>query len=282
MKNILLPTDFSDNAWNAMFTALKLFANEPCCFMLLNAYDPELSKVLGEKGKQRLGVIFDSLAEQSDRGLDKVLTYLGEHHRNPTHTFEKISKSDHLINAISETVRQKEIELIVMGTTGATGAKEIFIGSNTVKVLHKIRNRAILAVPEAHNFQQLKRIVFPTDFSNYFEAHELEPLIRLASLWKAEVYVFQVALEFVMSDTQKSNKELLSKRLKGIEHSFHKVEIEVNVAKAITEFARETEADMIALMHYHHSFMEKLTREAVVKKIGFHTEVPLLVLPSAM
>ncbi len=50
MKTILLPTDYSKNAWNALFTALKLFQNEDCRFLLLNTYEPNLVNVLGDQG----------------------------------------------------------------------------------------------------------------------------------------------------------------------------------------------------------------------------------------
>ena len=45
MKKILLPTDFSDNAWNAIVYALKLYKNQKCKFVLLNTYTPMIYNI---------------------------------------------------------------------------------------------------------------------------------------------------------------------------------------------------------------------------------------------
>ncbi|WP_026810053.1 universal stress protein [Arenibacter latericius] len=278
MKIILLPTDFSDSAWNAMFTALKLYADLSYHFIILNSYEPDIANILGDKGKQRIGVIYDSMEKQSQLELDKIIAYLRAHHKNPNHTFEKVSMEDNLFTAIKNTILTHHINCIIMGTTGATGAKEVFIGSNTVRVLKSIRNRPIIVVPKEYSFQRLKRLVFPTNFLNYFEASELNPMIELIRLWNAETYVFQVGTEFILSDLQNSNKLLLEKHFLGINHSFHNVSFKRDVASAIANFANTNTADMIALIHYSHNFFEKLTRESVVKKMGFHTNIPLMVL----
>ncbi len=279
MKRILLPTDFSDNAWNALFTALKLHADVECHFYLLNAHEPNFAKLLGDKGKKRLAVIYDSMEAYSQQELDNVLVYLKQYHKNPKHTFEKISRTDDLVQATNEMILKKDIDIMILGTTGATGAKEVFMGSNTTKVIKSVRNRPIIAVPNAHNFQKLERIVFPTDFSKTFEPFELKALKELALLWKSEVLIFQVGQEFLMNDTQISNRERLIKELGTVKHSFHQTEFKTSVTDAIGDFLKEKEGDMIALIHYGHTFMEKLTGEPVIKKVAFHTQVPLLVLP---
>src|SRR5680860_1514081 len=76
MKKILLPTDFSNNAWNALFTSLKLYTDVACHFYLLNAHEPNFANLMGNKGKQRLGFIYDSMEAYSNQELDKMLDYL--------------------------------------------------------------------------------------------------------------------------------------------------------------------------------------------------------------
>ncbi len=279
MKKVLLPTDFSDNAWNALFTALKLYTGVACHFYLLNAHEPNFANLMGNKGKQRLGFIYDSMEAYSNQEMDKVLDYLKKNHKNSKHTFEGISRTDDLVSAIKEMVLKKDIEMIIMGTQGATGAKEVFIGSNTVKAIKAIRNRPVIAVPENYDFKALKNIVFPTDFMSPYESFELKPLVELASLWTTKIRVFQVGQEFLMTDIQITNRELLSERLKEIAHDYFDVEFKTSVVDAIGQFAKEQDADMISLVHYEHTFMEKMIREPVVKKVAFHTRIPLLVLP---
>jgi nucleotide-binding universal stress UspA family protein len=279
MKNILLPTDFSDNAWNAIFTGLKMFQTVDCNFILLNTYEPKLANLMGNKSKERLGVIYDSLSENSKLQLDKTMQYLHENHSRSNHKFESVSISNDIEHAINQMVVDRDIDLIVMGTKGATGAKEVFMGSNTVKVIKKVRKCPIIAVPHNYDFKALKSVVFPTDFTHPYSKSELKPLIDVVSLWNAEIAILQVAQEYELHDEQKRNLKQLSNRLQDVKHSFHKVEMWNNVAEATNKFTGENDMDLIALIHYPHTFMEKLTREPVIRKIGFHAKVPLMVLP---
>ncbi len=279
MKNILLPTDFSDNAWNAIFTGLKMFQTVDCNFILLNTYEPKLANLMGNKSKERLGVIYDSLSENSKLQLDKTMQYLHENHSRSNHKFESVSISNDIEHAINQMVVDRDIDLIVMGTKGATGAKEVFMGSNTVKVIKKVRMCPIIAVPHNYDFKALKSVVFPTDFTHPYSKSELKPLIDVVGLWNAEIAILQIAQEYELHDEQKRNLKQLSNRLQDVKHSFHKVEMWNNVAEATNKFAGENDMDLIALIHYPHTFMEKLTREPVIRKIGFHAKVPLMVLP---
>ncbi len=279
MKNILLPTDFSDNAWNAIFTGLKMFETVDCNFILLNTYEPKLANLMGNKSKERLGVIYDSLAENSKLQLDKTMQYLHKNHVRGNHKFEQVSISNDIEHAIKKLVAERDIDLIVMGTKGATGAKEVFMGSNTVKVIKKVRRCPIIVVPHKYDFKALKTVVFPTDFTHPYDKNELKPLVDLVRLWKAEISILQVAQEYTLHDEQKKNLKQLSNRLQEVKHSFHKVEMWNNVADATNKFADDNNVELIALIHYPHTFMEKLTREPVIRKIGYHSKVPLMILP---
>lgn len=279
MKKILLPTDFSDNAWNAIFTAVKLYASVKCKFLILHAYEPKAMNMLGQKSQQRLGVIYDSLEKYSTQELDKILDYLNKNHNNTNHSFETISKSDTLEKSIKELTSAGEVDLIVMGTQGATGAKEIFLGSNTVKVLKQLKNNSVLVVPKDHNFQKLKTVVFPTDYTRIYKKSELLPMTEMAKLWKATIKVIHVGVEFILSDIQKTNMKILEERLAGSEYSLHEIAFEANVEHSVEQYVAEIRADLLTMLRHQHSFWERIIGEPVIKKMAFHSKVPVLFLP---
>ncbi len=279
IKKILLPTDFSNNAWNAIFTALKLFAEIRCEFYLLHAYEPEAMNMLGRKGQQRLGTIYDSLSQYSARELKDTLAYLNERHTNPNHSFETLSKSETLLEAIEETLAAKDIDLVVMGTQGASGAKDIFMGSNTVTVLKKVTACTVLAVPAGYDFQRLKVLAFSTDFMDAYDKLELLPLIELAKLWQCNIHIVHVGTEFALNETQKANQHILKERLASFAYSFQNIPFEANVSHSLATYFSQTDVDMLAMIRYHHTFWEKLIGEPIVKKIAYHSHIPMLMLP---
>jgi nucleotide-binding universal stress UspA family protein len=125
----------------------------------------------------------------------------------------------------------------------------------------------------------LKTLVFPTDFTRTYEKFELMPLIELAALWKSEIRILHVAVEFMLNDTQKANRKILGDRLAALDHSFQNVEFDGNVSDSIEKYLSENGTDLMALIRYHHAFWEKIIGEPVVKKIAFHSKVPVLTLP---
>ena len=140
MKNILLPTDFSKNAWNALFMALKLYADFECRFYIMNCYDLDMKYAGGAQSTIRSGMVYKALKNTSNSGLDEVIQYLSENHHNAKHQFETIAHSGDILSGLRSTITKYDIETVIMGTKGATGAKGVFLGSNTVKVLKNIKN----------------------------------------------------------------------------------------------------------------------------------------------
>lgn len=279
MKTILLPTDYSKNAWNAIFTALKLFYDQQCTFVLLHTYEPGLSNLLGDQGEGSLGGIYASLEEASIEKMKDLMAYLKEHHPNPRHTFRTLVKPGEPVGEVKKQIREKPVDMIVMGTKGATGAERVLLGSNTVRMLKSVHDKPILAVPEDFDFQRLRHVVFPTDYMHYYEPFELQPLIDLVRDWKAILHMVYAAHTHEMKPVQLSNKKLLESRLAGLDARHAEIPLEKHLSESITGYADQIRADLIVLMQHKHGFLESLTKEKVVKRIAFDSHIPLLILP---
>ncbi len=250
-----------------------------CKFYLLNTYEPSKENIAGFKSSSRAGTVYQSLPEASEKQLNEIKEYLDKNYFNPKHSFETISLPGDLVEAIDKCISQYDIGKVVMGTKGSTGAKQIFMGSWTVKVLKKIKNATVIAVPSSFNFQRLNLVLFPTEYTHFMPRYVLRPLLELMEAWKPEIKIFHVAQQFKLSEQQQSNREILEKRFKGHPTSVNQVTIKTTVAEAIRNFADEERAELIVLTNYSHDFFEKLTQEPVVKKVTFRTKVPLMVLP---
>jgi nucleotide-binding universal stress UspA family protein len=119
MKQILLPTDFSENSWNAISYALQLFKEEECTFHLLNAYTPviyNVEYVLGYPAQFGLG---DAVRETAQENLKDIISIINDEYNNPNHRFEAYARFDTLISGIREFISEHDIDLIVMGTKGS-------------------------------------------------------------------------------------------------------------------------------------------------------------------
>ncbi len=279
MKKILITTDFSDNAWNAIFTALKIYTDVECHFYLLHAFEPSPVNMMGSKTQQRLGVIYDSLSKYSVKELEEMLSYLKINHKNAKHQFTTLSKPGNLEDAVESVLNENDIDMLIMGTQGATGAKEVFLGSNTVKVLNLIKSIPILVVPTGFNFQSLKSILFATDFSASYTKNLFDLIIELSKLWSANIEIVHVAIEFNLNDYQEAHKEVLKERLAGFDIKFKNIPFEINISKSIDLYAEEKNSSFLTILRHQHTFWENVIGEPVVKKIAFHSKIPVLFLP---
>lgn len=279
MKKIILTTDFSENAWNAIFNALKLYADVTCHFYLLHAYTPSNLNMLGAKSQQRLGVIYDSLSKYSEQELEEMYAYFQINNKNPKHTFTTVSKANTIEDAVNKLSIEEDIDLIIMGTQGATGAKEVFLGSNAVRVINTIKNIPIITMPSGFIFQKLNTIFFASNFTKPYNKSELEPIIELSKLWQATIEIVHVSIENNLNDNQKANKEILKERLLGLDYHFKIIPFEISISKSLDIYIENKTSSILSIIRHQHTFWEKVLGEAVVKKIAFHSSLPVLFLP---
>ena len=276
MLKILLPTDFSPNAWNSISYALNLFKEEPCTFYILHTYTPAFYRMDYLVGGPSFSAIPDYGVEISLAGLEKTLADIRSEFPNPNHSFEILSAFNLLTDEINDLTGDKEIDLVVMGTKGATGAREIFLGTNTVYVIRKA-SVPVLAVPEDFNFRPVKKILFPTDYWTQYKKEELRQLIELAEMNKARVSVLHVKEEYDLSDKQEDNKSYLSSVLKDTPHDFEELKGAL-MPNAVIDYIDEHEFDLLVMMNRKHSFLERMMWKQNIDQISFHVQIPFMVI----
>lgn len=278
MKNILLPTDFSKNSWNAISYALQLFKNETCKFYLLNAYTPviyHVEYVLVNPAQHGLG---DAVRETVLKKLDDFKERMTKEYKNPKHTIETIAAFNTLVSEVKEITKKKKIDYVVMGTKGATGAAEILFGSNTVHVFKNV-NCPILAVPDDFDFETPHEVLFPTDYEVEYKDHHLKPLIDIISLFNTRMNILNVSYGYDLKEAQEENKQILEKNFEPIAHLFHRVNSQ-DVAEAITNFQLKARVNLLVMINNKHSFFENLFFKSTINQIGFHLNIPFLVIPA--
>lgn len=280
MQKILIPTDFSENAWNAIDYAMQLFRNRRCTFYLLNTYTPVIpsSRFMA---KMIDGVrIVDAVRENSEQGLNKTVKRIQTKYGNPNHSFETISSFNLLVEEVKDIVETFGINLVVTGTKGASGVDEVFMGSNTVRIIKSVRKCPVLAIPYHFEYITPTEIAFATDFNRFYTTSELEPLLDMAKMFKATIRIVHVQYGIkALTELQQFNLNMLRRYLNDVEHYVHTVSELNSVSHTLETFSKELGIHLLAMLNYQHSYMEKMTREPIIKRTAFHTQIPLLVIP---
>lgn len=276
MKKILLPTDFSDNAWNAICYALEFFKNEECTFQLLHAYTPNFYRVDYLMGGPAFSAIPDTGVDIAQAGLDKTLVDIKKQYPNTKHKFKTYSAFNTLTEEILEITQNENIDLIIMGTQGITGAKEIFLGTHTVHVIRK-SEVPVLVVPPGYIFKEIKSIVFPTDYTNPFNEEELQFLVQTIHIHKAKLTILNISDEHTLNNDQKANKKSLSTYFKKLDFTFDEIK-DKEMPDGIHEYIDLHRSGLLAMMNRKHSFLERLIVKSTVDSIGYYSKIPFLVM----
>lgn len=282
MKNILVPTDFSENAYNALLFATQLFKGEVCTFYLLNTFEvktPMLtSRINTSKGQE----LYTRLKKESTHGLAQVKRAIAKDSESPEHVFKTASISKDLVTTISKTISSKNIDLLVMGTKGATGAKKLFMGSNTVKVIQKERQCPILAVPmETAPYKSLK-IGFPTDLNHRLSTNELAPLLRIIAMVDSYVHIIHVVKNGELNNQQLQNLNHLKTNLSEDQIIVHGLQDSGSITNTINNFVEKENINLLIMVNTKNSLMQQLAKEPIIKKLGYKSNVPLLTIPEGV
>ncbi len=278
MKNILLPTDFSENSWNAIVYALHFFEGFACNFYLLhvnifdNFMDGDASYMLTHE------LLEQNYTKPAKVKLRQVLKrILVQFPSNKNHKFYALTDYNFFIDSIRKHVRDRNIEMIVMGTKGASGLQKMIIGSNTGNVITKVRC-TILAVPENAKFSKLKEISFPTDFALNYNIKTLLPISEILEHYNSALRVLHVCKKGVsLNEDQKKNKELIADYFSDYKQSFHFL-TNKKIEQAIQCFVESRDIDMITMVAKNLNYFQSVLFSPTVEHISYHTDVPLLVL----
>lgn len=279
-KKILLPTDFSSYAWNAISYAIELYKDEPCEFYILNTFRQNgyvlESMMVPEPGE----ALYEASKKASEEGLEKIKNQIiATKGANPNHEFKYISKLNFLLESIKFIVEQHDISMIIMGTKGITDSSKIVYGSNTVDVMEKIRICPVLAIPKEAKVEFPKEIVFPTDFKTPIKSAEISKLIDIAKKSKAEIRVLRVVdnENNILDNSQQYNRLLLRENLSSVKHEFHTI-VSSDRITGINCYVESRESDMIAFVNKKHFFFGSILSRPLVKNLGYYSKVPVLAL----
>ena len=132
MKKLILPTDFSYNAYNAISYAMNLLRDEEATFYLMNTYTPAIYQteyLLHSPGQIGLGDIYQS---ESINQLEELQKQLQKEFKNPKHTIITHSAFNILVDEVSSMVANENADKLAKEVLDA-GIKTFTIGVGTTK-----------------------------------------------------------------------------------------------------------------------------------------------------
>lgn len=276
MKSILLPTDFSNNSMNAIDYAMLLFENVHCDFYILNVQKASSFISDDMMVMSASATIYQTLIDASKKSIDNIITKVKKNHKNDKHGFHSIVDYDNFIDSINQATKLYHIDLIIMGTKGATGLDKVLFGSNTVRVMQRCET-PVLAIPDGCQFMNLDKIAFTTNYLSLYNIKDTAPLKDILNLFDSELSILHLADENHLAQKQDSNIEFLNSQFPNAIHEY--IDMESNdMFKTIQQYIINNNIKMLAMMSKRHSFLERLFIRHNVETFAFSISIPFLVM----
>lgn len=278
MKTILLPTDFSKNSINAINYAMELYRNTLCNFYLLHV--KKTSSFISDDVMMANAseTIYETIVDPAKKSLFNIIKKIKQQYSNDKHHFEAIVDYDNFIDSINQVSEKFNVDLIIMGTKGASGLTKVLFGSNTEHVINR-GNVPVLAIPDNCKFSGLEKVAFTTSFSRLYTKEELDPLADILSLNYSKLYVLHVFCDFDFSEELSNNIDFFKAIFKYPFFKYLDVKDD-DVYKTLHQFTTTNTIKMIAMSRGKHSFFERLFNSNTFKNIAFNIDIPFLVMKS--
>jgi len=269
MKKILVPTDFSKAAFNALEYAANLANQFSAEILLLNAYAVPNSSVMID--------LTDVLKKDSLAGLEKTKKEANE--LFPNLKIETIAYNGDLISSVKYCSAENNIDLIVMGTTGASGLKETFVGSNTAMLINEVKC-PLLAIPKGSKYEKDLKIVVSTDLKNLGNSKVFETVKEIARKAEhSEFHLINVTEDLSKIDPTEFilHAADIDELFTGFEHSFHFLENN-DYESEILEYVKIHDINLLVVVSRKRSFFGRLFHKSISKTLTMHSPVPIIVL----
>lgn len=275
MKTILVPTDFSEEAKNAANYAAAFAKKWGAGLILFHTYHIPIHVAISNGIES-----YDNIGRKEHLRLKKIADNFQKLKGNDI-DIEYISKSGFLVEEITALIKEQNIDLVIMGTSGRKNQQEKHTESNIIEIINRA-SCPVLTIPGKAHFNEVSKIVFATDFEEIHDKSVMNTLILFATTFHSEILVFNVMTKKEIPVFNKAVEGVvLENCLEAVKHTYH-FSSHNNIAEAIENFLEESRADMLAVVGRKHNFFENIFHKSITEQMILNTSIPLLTLPESI
>ncbi|TAL63285.1 MAG: universal stress protein [Bacteroidetes bacterium] len=272
MRTILVPTDFSKNAKNALDYAASVAKKENSKLILLHAFH-----IFYPSSEIPVAMVVEEVSGTQKKAEEELNKLCLEIKKNKKLKCDFICREGLAVDILLEVSRKIRPDLIIMGTKGASGIREVILGSNTAKVIEKAIC-PVIAVPAGASFKGIRNIVFSTDYHES-DVNALKKTTGIAKIFGSRINILHASdREFTQEVEEGLMRQFMKTVSKKIKYS--KISSLVKYGELpeniLQDYIKKKKPDLIAMSTQRRSLLEKLFGTSITKKMAYHTNVPLL------
>jgi nucleotide-binding universal stress UspA family protein len=270
MRLIIVPTDFSPIADNALKYGMDLASAMGASLMITHVYQLPISYTdvpIVTVSVEEIKRVSDEKLSELKHNIEtitegRLIVYTESRLGDVTDEIEKLTKTLHPF-------------AVIMGTRGMSGAGRFFLGSNSLSVINRI-TIPVYVIPPGVRFKPFKKIGLATDMRDVVESTHVTPIRELVNFFNAELHVLNVDHERSRFRPETPQESLnLDVLLSGLNPVYDFIESK-DVNEGINEFAEKNNLDAVITLPKKHGLLQGLFQKSTTRELIHHTNVPLI------
>jgi nucleotide-binding universal stress UspA family protein len=271
MKTIIIPTDYSPAATNAMLYGIDMAKAVHADILLLHVYNIPVSY-------SDVPVLLISVDELKKNAEDKLaeLKKEVEHTTSGSIKIDTEARLGNVSDELEDVCNKVQPFAVVMGTKGTSGIEKMLFGSTTLTVIRHV-TWPVICVPPGKTFGTgIKKIGFACDFRDVVKETPVQSIKEFAKAFNAELHVLNVDYhDHHFKPEAIEETSLLHTMLEDAKPEYHYIEHK-DVEEGINDFADKNNLDLVISIPKKHKLIEGLFKTSSTKQLVFHSHVPVM------
>jgi len=271
MKTIIVPTDFSPIATNAMNFAADMAVNINASLMLLHVYQVPVSMT----DVPVVMVSAEELRKSSEAKLQEIKDALTHITSGKIKVYTEARLGD-VSDEIEDVCKQIQPFALIMGTRGTSGLERVLFGSTTLTAIRHLTWPVIVVPPGKEYGTGIKKIGFACDFEKVVESTPIQFIKNMVKEFGAELHVLNVDYESRHFKPETPEESLmLHTLLEDLNPNYHFIN-HVDIEDGINEFVEENNIDLLITIPKKHKLLDSLFKRSSTKQLVTQSHVPVM------
>jgi len=269
MKTIIVPIDFSPIGKRGLDFALLYAKENSSRLILVNAWNMPQAPASDSL------MLSDEIEKRQNQLMTELVDFIKQNSSSDNLKVEWVVKNDNAVHLIKLNAKKYNADLIIMGTEGSSGIKELVLGSKAGSVMEGA-SCPVIAIPNDHELKFVKHVAFASNF-------DLNDIKRIKLIFKwfkpLSVSVIHVG------DPQYRDMNQFEDFVLDLKQDFAESAInyyylnDADIEQGIQNFIDKNQIDMICFSIRRHTFFQQVFNKSLTKRMTYHTQIPLIAFP---
>jgi len=271
MKTIIVPTDFSPIATNAMNFAADMATNINASLLLLHVYQVPVSMT----DVPVVMISTEELKKSSESKLQELKDALTHITSGKIKIYSEARLGD-VSDELEDVCKRIQPFAVIMGTHGASGMERILFGSTTLTAIRHLKWPVIVVPPGKEYGTGIKKIGFACDFDKVVETTPIDFIKNMVKEFGAELHVLNVdhdGKHFKPGTPEESL--MLHTLLQDLNPNYHFID-HVDIEDGINEFVEKNNIDLLITIPKKHKLLDSLFKQSSTKQLVTQSHVPVM------